>query len=187
MPSRRTDWETPPWLFELLHEEFRFDVDAAASPENAKLPRFWTAADDGLAQSWTGLRVWCNPPYGGQVGAWVRAARQKVRAGTCPLAVLLVPVRTETRWWHEEAMNASEIRFVRGRVHFLLGGRRVRDSRPVFASAVLVFWPWGHPRRVRVIDPSMHPRLLSIEAPNPRRLVDGRRDPQLELVGAGAS
>lgn len=137
--ARRTDWGTPPWLFQRLDREFRFTVDAAASPENAKCRRFWTLEEDGLAQDWTDEVVFCNPPYGAGVGRWVRKA-----AMGRGVAVLIVPTRTESRWWCEWALHASELRFVRGRVHFVYPGeRRASDSRPVFSTTVLVFGTGG--------------------------------------------
>lgn len=48
-------------VFEPLHERFGFTLDVAASPQNAKLPRYFTIEDDGLERSWAGERVWCNP------------------------------------------------------------------------------------------------------------------------------
>ena len=75
----RDDWPTPQWLVDKLAAEFGpFDLDPAASPDNAKAPRFCTEADDGLAQPWKG-RVFLNPPYGGAVGKWVAKARDEVR------------------------------------------------------------------------------------------------------------
>lgn len=40
MSSDSQTWETPDDLFQALHEEFEFELDAAALPTNAKLPRF---------------------------------------------------------------------------------------------------------------------------------------------------
>jgi phage N-6-adenine-methyltransferase len=59
--------------FAPLHKRFRFTIDAAASPTNAKLPRYWTRDDDALTQSWAGERVWCNPPYS-DIRPWVEKA-----------------------------------------------------------------------------------------------------------------
>lgn len=67
------DRGTTPELFDPLHERFRFTLDVAAAPHNAKCDRYYTREDDGLSQSWTGERVWCNPPYS-NIGEWVRAA-----------------------------------------------------------------------------------------------------------------
>ena len=57
------DRYTPPWIFEELG--ITFDLDVAA-PEGGvpwiPAKRFYTKADDGLAQPWDGI-VWCNPPF----------------------------------------------------------------------------------------------------------------------------
>lgn len=135
--TRRDDWETPNWLFEKLHAEYKFTIDASAHARNHKLERYWSIADDGLAQDWTGERVWCNPPYGKGLNRWVSKAR-----GSGALVAMLLPVRSESAWWCEDAIAASEIRFIRGRVHFKLdrlpaGGPG--GNRPVFSSAVVIF------------------------------------------------
>lgn len=169
----RNDWETPPWLFDRLHEEFRFDVDAAAQDHNAKLPTYWTPETDGLRQSWAGRRVFCNPPYlGGRKVHWVAKAAEEARiAGGCEVAVLVIPADTESFWWHDVVMaEAHEIRFVRRRIHFLLGGKRVPHGRPVFNSAVVIF------RAGRRVGPLL---AGSINAPDPRMLWHGQTAQQV--------
>lgn len=52
--SEKSDWETPQELFDKLHEEFHFTLDAAASDHNHKLPRYYTESTDGLSQDWGG-------------------------------------------------------------------------------------------------------------------------------------
>jgi len=130
--SKSDEWETPQWLFDALHAAFRFDLDVCASADNAKCPRFFTKADDGLAQTWTGT-CWMNPPYGRQIGPWVEKACRSGCAGTT--VVCLVPARTDTRWWQDWCMQ-GEIFFLRGRLKF--GG--AKQSAP-FPSAVVVFRP----------------------------------------------
>ena len=78
--SASDEWETPQDLFDRLNAVFRFDLDAAALSENAKCARFYTPAQNGLAQPWSG-NVWLNPPYGRQIGAWVRKAYEEVTRG----------------------------------------------------------------------------------------------------------
>lgn len=81
--SETNEWSTPQDLFEELNEEFGFTIDVAATAENAKCERYYTAADDGLKQSWGGESVFCNPPYGRQIGRWVeKAAREAEKPGT---------------------------------------------------------------------------------------------------------
>jgi hypothetical protein len=39
--GRGREWATPPEIFEPLHAEFGFTLDACATADNAKLPRFY--------------------------------------------------------------------------------------------------------------------------------------------------
>lgn len=110
------DWATPQWLFDRLNEEFHFSIDVCASEENAKVNRFFTKTQDALKQDWTGETVWCNPPYGRQIKHWVyKAYKHFIGGGT---AVLLLPARTDTAWFHDYVINQAEVRFIRGRVKF---------------------------------------------------------------------
>lgn len=130
--SSTDDWATPRDFFEKLDAEFHFDLDVCASAENAKCERFFTKADDGLSKEWRG-RCWMNPPYGREIGQWVRKAFEtSLRGG---LVVCLLPSRTDTQWWHDYCMK-GEIRFVQGRLRFGDG----KNSAP-FPSAVVIFRP----------------------------------------------
>lgn len=82
MFSSKTDlWATPKDFFDRLDAEFGFTLDACAMPENAKCKTYYTPEQDGLAQPWEGV-VWCNPPYGRQIGQWVKKAHDTaVRGG----------------------------------------------------------------------------------------------------------
>ena len=130
--SATDDWATPQGLFDRLNAAFGFELDVCATPDNAKCPRFYTREDDGLAQTWTG-RCWMNPPYGREIGQWVRKALESSRGGA--LVVCLVPARTDTAWWNEYAVHA-DIHFIRGRLKF----GNATASAP-FPSAILIFWP----------------------------------------------
>jgi phage N-6-adenine-methyltransferase len=132
MFSSKTDlWSTPQDLFDELDAEFHFDLDVCALPENAKCERYYTPEQDGLAQEWTGT-CWCNPPYGRQIGKWVK------KASECgETVVMLVPARTDTKWFHDYIYGKAEIRFLRGRLHFVSAGG-VMDAAP-FPSMVVVF------------------------------------------------
>ena len=159
------EWSTPGAIFNPLHEEFRFELDAAATARNTLCPYWFNAEDDALAQdwgrptsygahaiedeSWPGPpweRVWCNPPYGRRVGDWVKKAYDESQKGMT--VVMLLMASTDTSWWHDYVSKATQVRLVRGRVAF------VRDdghtgSAPK-GSAVIVFTPWwrGPPQYV---------------------------------------
>lgn len=129
MFSSETDmWETPKWLFDELDKEFHFDLDVCAIPENAKCEQYFTPETDGLSQEWNGT-VWCNPPYGREIGKWVKKAAQS----NCTV-VMLLPARTDTKWFHDYIYRKAEIRFLKGRLKF--GGSQ--NSAP-FPSMVVVF------------------------------------------------
>ena len=135
MFSSKTDiWETPQEFFDELNKEFHFTLDVCATPENAKCEKFYTVEDDGLSQPWDGV-VWCNPPYGREIGRWVLAA--SVASGTRgSTVVMLLPARTDTRWFHDLIYQKDrvEVRFLKGRLKF--GGGK--NSAP-FPSMVVVF------------------------------------------------
>lgn len=145
--SSATDqWATPLKFFKEVEAEFGpFDLDPAADATNAKAPKFYTKEDDGLSKVWFG-KVWCNPPYGRGIGAWVERAALSLttltQVGydppeyvTTDLVVMLLPARTDTKWWHDCVIpHADEIRFIKGRLRF--GG--AKNSAP-FPSALVVF------------------------------------------------
>lgn len=118
MFSSKTDlWETPQNLFDELNQEFNFTLDVCATPENAKCENYYTKEQDGLSMPWIGT-VWCNPPYGRQIGSWVRRALLASTAGAT--VVMLLPARTDTRWFHDYIYKREnvEVRFIRGRLKF---------------------------------------------------------------------
>ena len=136
--SRSEDWATPQAFFDTLNAEFHFDLDAAATAENAKCPVFIDKAVDTLASAhWVawGKRIFCNPPYGREIGKWFAKAREAQAEGA--LVVMLAHARTDTKWWHEHVQGiASEVRFVKGRLRFGDG----KQSAP-FPSAVIIYRP----------------------------------------------
>ncbi len=114
--SATDEWETPQALFEELSWLFGgFTLDPCATPENAKCARFFTRAEDGLSQSWTGHKVFLNPPYGRDIGRWVRKAFEESLNGA--LVVCLLPARTDTSWWQDHAKRGHVV-FLRGRLKF---------------------------------------------------------------------
>jgi site-specific DNA-methyltransferase (adenine-specific) len=136
--SRSEEWGTPWALFEKLHREFNFTLDPCATRDNAKCEKYYNVNADGLKQDWSRDRVFMNPPYGRQIGDWMRKARQE--AGKGALVVCLVHARTDTRWWHENVEGmADEVRFIRGRVKF------ERGAEPAFCapfpSAIVIYRP----------------------------------------------
>lgn len=77
--------------------------------------------------------MFCNPPYGRQIGKWVKKCWEESRKPDT-LCVMLIPARTDTGYFHDYIYKqAREIRFIRGRLHFNEGG-----PAP-FPSMVVIF------------------------------------------------
>lgn len=132
--SEKMDWTTPQDFYDELDAESGFTLDPASSDDNHKCAKYFTKEQDGLKQSWSGETVFCNPPYGRDVGKWVKYAYEQHTAHGCTI-VMLVAARTDTRWFHDYVYGkAAEIRFVKGRLKFGDG----KDSAP-FPSMVVVY------------------------------------------------
>lgn len=137
--SATCEWATPRALFDELNEEFGFDLDVCSTHENAKCKRHYTKEEDGLAQEWEGT-VWCNPPYGRGIGAWMQKC---ATANSKGVTVALVPARTDTRWFQDWVFPyATELRFLRGRLKFNDG----KNGAP-FPSVIVIYdyreKPWS--------------------------------------------
>ncbi len=131
--SKEEKWETPQDFFDKLNEEFHFTLDAAASSDNAKCTNYFTEEQDGLTQSWGGHTVWCNPPYCRKTGLWVKKAYEEHQRTGCTV-VMLLPSRTDVKWFHDYILGKAEIRFIKGRLKF--GGSK--NSAP-FPSIVVIY------------------------------------------------
>lgn len=116
--SSKTDqWETPQKFFDELNNEFHFDLDPCADETNHKTEKYFTKEQNGLLQDWGRHRVFCNPPYGRTIGEWVeKAYREGTKDET--IVVMLIPARTDTKYFHDFILHRSEIRFISGRLKF---------------------------------------------------------------------
>ena len=132
--SASTEWATPQDFFDKLDALFHFTLDPCATSENAKCPKYYTKEEDGLAQSWEGEAVFCNPPYCKAIKEWVRKCYEESQKPNTTVVALL-PARTDTKYFHEYIYHkAREIHFVKGRLKS--GG--CKNSAP-FPSMVVVF------------------------------------------------
>ena len=130
--SNSDEWATPLGIYEELNKEFNFNLDPCATATNAKCLKFFTKETDGLSQAWGGYRVFCNPPYS-KIADWVKKAYYEGRKDNT-LVVLLIPARTDTRYFHDFIMHRAEIRFLKGRLKF----GDAKNSAP-FPSMVVIF------------------------------------------------
>ena len=133
--SNKDDWETPQELFDELKKEFDIRFDVCASEQNAKYEHFWTKEDDCLSKQWT-LHIgafWMNPPYGRQIAKFIKKASFESQLHDSKV-IMLLPARTDTKWFHDYIYNKAEIRFLKGRLKF----SNSKNSAP-FPSMIVIF------------------------------------------------
>lgn len=115
--SNSNEWATPQEFFDKLNNEFHFTLDPCADNHNAKCNKYFTVEQNGLLQDWKGHTVFCNPPYGKVIGDWVKKAHEEAQKPNTTV-VMLIPARTDTKYFHEYIYKKHEIRFIRGRLKF---------------------------------------------------------------------
>lgn len=128
--SESIEWYTPRDLYKRLHDEFSFELDVCARPGANLCEKFYSK--NSISEEWNGS-CWMNPPYGSGIGAWMKKAYETALSGKGTV-VCLIPSRTDTAWWHNYVLKATEVRFIRGRLK--LGN--VKTNAP-FPSVVVIF------------------------------------------------
>jgi len=131
------EWETPQLFFDELNREFNFTIDVCATNKNAKLSRFISPEMNALNYIWSGI-CWMNPPYDRNIGLWIAKTWQAAQSGVTVVA-LLQGRSTDTIWFHDYIMKASEIRFIKDRLSFGLDGK---FSRANISNMIVVFRPF---------------------------------------------
>ena len=137
MFSSATDnWSTPIGVFNKLNDEFHFDfdpcpLDPQPSKDGGQLKFLeQKTSKDGLNISW-GKCSFVNPPYS-EIKKWCKKSYDEWKKGKT--VVMLIPSRTDTSYWHDYIMKATEIRFIRGRLKF----GNSKENAP-FPSCIVVF------------------------------------------------
>lgn len=146
MWSHKSDeWLTPIDFYMSLDDEFHFRMDPCTISDNPLgTEMFYTIEHNGLEQRWVNP-TFVNPPYGRgmQHMRWIKKAIDE--AGRGVTTVMLLPARTDTKWFHEYIYNKDgiDVRFIRGRLKFRIADTndqvyRSEDSAP-FPSMIVIF------------------------------------------------
>ena len=134
--SKSNQLATPQTFFDKLDEKFNFTLDPCATEKTAKCKKYFTAKDNGLSKSWEGETVFVNPPYGKELKHWVKKSYEESRNANTTV-VLLCPARTDTQYFHNYMMKASELHFIKGRLKFENDSKE-KNSAP-FPSVIAVY------------------------------------------------
>lgn len=118
--SLSQDWRTPRKVYDGLNQEFGFKDDPC--PNHSLI--------DGLSREW-GSPAFVNPPFK-TIAKWVEKSYEESQKGKT--VVMLIPARTDTRWFHDYCMKSQDIRFIKGRLKY----EGAKFNAP-FPSCVVVF------------------------------------------------
>ena len=130
--SAHDNWSTPKDVYSSLDAEFKFDFDPCPlwGAEVRSMSGNFSPSQDGLLVEW-GKSNFVNPPYS-DISNWCKKAHEEWQKGKT--VVMLIPSRTDTKYWHEYIMKATEIRFIKGRLKF----GDSKNSAP-FPSCIVIF------------------------------------------------
>lgn len=108
--------------------QFIISKQMSARCRKREMQSIFTPDMDGLKQEWTGV-CWCNPPYGRHIGKWIEKA-----VNSFATVVMLLPARTDTKWFHDWCLPYGQIEFLRGRLKF-----GSCDNSAPFPSMIVTF------------------------------------------------
>lgn len=154
MSSAKGDWCTPAEVVELVRQIDWISLDPCWNPNAITDPvkgLYWPGDDaelehydpqriemaDGLEYDWAidGL-VFVNPEYGRGIGKWIDKCYRTTLHNLATEIVLLVPSRTDTRWFQKAVRTCECWAAWRGRLTFL----GAKSAAP-FPSALFY---WGY-------------------------------------------
>ena len=117
------EWYTPPAIVTACRATMGgIDLDPAShdvANRCVKATRYFTAADDGLSQPWSG-RVFLNPPYSKQAGkaAFIAKLAASFDAGDVTAAAVVLSYDFSASWFEPLRGKYAAICLCRGRVQF---------------------------------------------------------------------
>jgi phage N-6-adenine-methyltransferase len=143
--SNSDSWQTPKKLYNELNKTYEFELDPCTTKDNPlNTPYFYTKEDNGLKRSWNYGNVFVNPPYNKEISKWLEKAIYEIKySNIIEYIVFLLPVRTDTQWFHKYIYNIENadyrnhietVYYLKGRLKFT----NSKNSAP-FPSMLVIF------------------------------------------------
>lgn len=132
----RDAWSTDPEVIAFMEARYgKYDLDAAASKENAVCAKFYDEKTDCFKRWWgTNKHIWLNPPYSDPTPFVHKAIEQMQHNNQIDL---LLPADTSTAWFVDALKHAAEVIWITGHVYTDEQGRECsRSGRLAFISAL---------------------------------------------------
>ena len=134
-----SEWYTPKYLLDIVRGVFPIDLDPCSNEhKTVGAVTSYTKEDNGLSLPWDG-NIFMNPPYGREIGKWVDKFLYEWDSGHVKNAILLVPVKTDTKWWRLLSENLNCWCAIWGRVKFQSPDPHKSTTVGTFASCVILF------------------------------------------------
>ena len=137
--NAKDNWQTPIRLYEYFNNLENFEWDLAADDKNHLAAKFYTEQDNALTQSWDG-RCWLNPPYS-MIKEFANKAIEELRIRPKLSIHLLIPARTDTKYFHNLLPFTSELIMIKGRLKFINPDMNFIASAAPFPSMVMYLVP----------------------------------------------
>ena len=138
--SRKSDYLSPP---ELVKEALKiknrkcFDLDVCCSFKNIPATQYYSDyKHNGLELPWKKLN-WCNPPYD-ECSKWIKKAYEEQQKGN--ETVMLIPVRTETKYWHEYILFNPGVSIQWLRKGYCFINPDTMETMPIFKNALALVY-----------------------------------------------
>lgn len=137
--SNNPAYETPKELFDKYDNIYHFTLDACADSKNTLVSKYYDKTTDCRIQDWSGEVVWMNPPYGREIGSFIKKAYEENKNHSVK-TVMLLPARTDTEWFHKYIYRkkCAKITFLKGRLHFCQNGIPDKNGAP-FPSMIVEY------------------------------------------------
>lgn len=137
--SVKNNWRTPLNLFNYLNDSRDYEWDLAADEENHLCDKFYTEEDNALIQPWKGA-AFLNPPYD-LIAEFADKAIKELSVTEEYLSIdLLIPNRSDTRYYHKLLPYCLELITIKGRLKFINPDNNKVNSAP-FPSIIMSLVP----------------------------------------------
>lgn len=128
-------WATDRELISWMESRYgKYDIDAAASANNAVCKKFYSEQDSCLDIEWGSYQhIWLNPPYS-HPDPFVKKAIEQMEYGNH--IDMLLPGDNSTAWFAEARRNAAEIIWIEAEITKIDQQEYCRTGRLAFISGL---------------------------------------------------
>ena len=153
---------TPAWLLDEIVSVFGpINLDPCHGEGAAVVAdRYITIEEDALTSTWSGELAFMNPPFSA-ASKFLERAYQAWADGECQTVIALVPVRTNTRTFHERCAGVADVIFLQGRPKFV-NPAISHDTGQTPFGVMLIVWG-GQDSQARELSTRLGGRLMELD------------------------